>query len=517
MNQTKQIINQKVTLSDGFREVCILGAGTSGTGAALLAKHLGFSVFLSDKGEIQDKFKAELEANEIEYEEGKHDIERILKADIVIKSPGIPEKVQLIKDLKKQGTEVIGEIEFASRYTNTKIIAITGSNGKTTTTTLTHHLLKTADFQVEMGGNIGFSFARLVLEERKSKIESRENQEESQDDSGIESLPLKKVLFPKLREEDLGEVLVSSLPLLGKSFPKFREEDLGGALSRRASFYILEISSFQLDDCVHFKPNIAMLLNITPDHLDRYDYKFENYAASKFQIAQNQDKNDDFILNENLKHFEEKITKIKAKKHFVQAKNYESGILNFGNIQFSLKNTVLKGLHNYYNAYSAAEAALLAGSKPEDIQRGFETFKNVEHRLEFVAKINGIEYINDSKATNVDSVFYALGAMEKPTILILGGTDKGNDYDQIADLVRQKVKAIVCMGVDNSPILNYFKAFGIPIKETRSAKEAVETATNLAIENDVVLLSPACASFDLFKNYEDRGNQYKSNVMMLGY
>jgi UDP-N-acetylmuramoylalanine--D-glutamate ligase len=489
-NQT-YTTNQKVLPQEGFRKAVILGAGESGTGAAILAKKLGFDVFLSDNGSIKENYKKELTASGIAFEENGHSVEKIMSADLIIKSPGIPDKVQLIKDLKAKGTPIWSEIEFASCYTDKKIIAITGSNGKTTTTSLTHHLFEKCGFDVQVGGNIGFSFARLVaneVENRKSRIESTE--------SGTErSQPNQKVLSSG--------------------------EDLGEAFSKA---FILEISSFQLDNCYNFAPNISMILNITPDHLDRYEYNLDNYIASKFRITQAQTEQDFFIYNadnENTVKFLEKKYTAKPQKIIVKKSLYDIGILRYPeyNVEFNLKGTQLKGEHNWFNAYCAVKAALLSGGKAEDIQKGLETFSPVAHRLEFVAEINGIEYINDSKATNVDSVFYALGAMDKPTVLILGGQDKGNDYDQIADLVRKKVKCIVCMGIDNTPIIDYFKSFGISIISTNSISDAVRSATNFAktIENSekTVLLSPACASFDLFKNYEDRGEQFKNLVFEL--
>lgn len=439
-----------------MKKLVILGAGESGTGAAILGKLQGFEVFLSDKGEIKAEHKEDLTAANIEFEELGHDVERILKADLVIKSPGIPEKVQLIKDLKAKNIPVIGEIEFASQYSKVKTIGITGSNGKTTTTMLTFHLMKTAGFPVQVGGNVGFSYARLVAEEANTQ------------------------------------------PL----------------------WYVLELSSFQLDDIVNYRSDISMILNITPDHLDRYDYKMDNYIASKFRITMNQIEQDSFIYNadnENISNYLSNHYNSKPQKIYVKKSLYDLGILSYPeyNLTFNLKDTQLKGEHNWFNAYCAVKACLIAGATPNDIEMGLASFQNVAHRLEFVAEIDGVEYINDSKATNVDSVYYALGAMTKPTILILGGTDKGNDYSQIEQLVREKVKAIVCMGKDNSPIVKYFDGFNIPIFETFSATEAVNKSASLAHKGDCVLLSPACASFDLFKNYEDRGEQFKANVLAL--
>lgn len=463
MNQTTYNSTQEI---GNF--VCILGAGESGTGAALLAKYLGYSVFLSDKGQIQDKYKAELEANDIAFEENGHSIEKIMTADLVIKSPGIPDKVQLIQDLKAKGTPIWSEIEFASHFTKQKIVAITGSNGKTTTTSLAYHLFEKCGFDAKVGGNIGFSFARLVLEE----IEGQKS----------------NILSEQLK----------------------------------GSVYVLEISSFQLDNCYDFSPDIAMILNITPDHLDRYEYNLDNYIASKFRITQAQKETDFFIYNtdnQNITNFLATKYQAKSQKIVVKKSLFDVGILRYPEyrLEFDLKGTQLKGEHNWFNAYCAVKAALLMGAKAELIQAALYTFSPVAHRLELVAELDGIEYINDSKATNVDSVFYALGAMEKPTVLILGGQDKGNDYNQIADLVRQKVKAIICMGVDNTPIINYFQDFGIPIISTNSMESAVVSAVNFAktLQNTekTILLSPACASFDLFKNYEDRGNQFKEIVL----
>ncbi len=465
-----QITNQNSSpLGAVGRRIFILGAGESGTGAAILAKQQGFDVFLSDSGSIKDNYKQELTAAGIAFEENGHSIDKIMSADLIIKSPGIPDKVQLISDLRAKGTPIWSEIEFASRFTDKKIIAITGSNGKTTTTSLTHHLFEKCGFDVEVGGNIGLSFARLVADNAKSIAN-----------------------FPN-----------SSSP--------------SGEVGRGEGAFILEISSFQLDNCYQFAPNISMILNITPDHLDRYDYDLNKYIASKFRITQAQKETDFFIYNADNQNTTDFLTtkyNANSQKIMVKKSFFDIGILRYPeyNLEFNLKNSQLKGEHNWFNAYCAVKAVLLMGGKAENIQKGLDSFSPVEHRLEFVAKINDIEYINDSKATNVDSVYYALGAMDKPTVLILGGQDKGNDYDQIADLVREKVKAIVCMGVDNSPIINYFGNFGIPVIETNSVAAALAAAQNVAVANDTVLLSPACASFDLFKNYEDRGTQFKNEV-----
>lgn len=424
----------------------ILGAGESGVGAAILGKKQGYEVFVSDKSDIKDHFKAELDAAGITYESGQHTEGVILAADEIVKSPGIPDKVDLIKKAKEKGIPVISEIEFGYRYCTGKIIAITGSNGKTTTTNLTYHLLKTAGLDVVVGGNIGYSFARLVANEPHT-------------------------------------------------------------------YYVLEMSSFQLDGIKTFRPGIAILTNITPDHLDRYDYKMENYVASKFRIAMNQGATDIFIYNADDVEIQ----------NFMQGKSFNLKKIPIGMYfegdqlrgVFDMTKTRLKGPHNYFNASCAIEAAKTVGITEGVIQEGLETFVNAPHRLEFVAEVSGVEYINDSKATNVDSVFWALKAMTKPTVLILGGLDKGNDYSQIEEMVREKVKAIVCMGVDNAKIMEYFFTIVKNIDESKSAQEAVSVAAKFAETGDVVLLSPACASFDLFKNYEDRGEQFKKAVMDL--
>ena len=446
-----------------MKKVVIIGAGESGTGAALLAKKQGFDVFLTDKSGIKENYKEALLLANIDFEEGQHDEKRVLEADLVIKSPGVPDKVELIKKVQEKGIQIIGEIEFASRYSSVPTIGITGSNGKTTTTLLTHHLLHSAGVKVEMGGNIGKSYAELVSNEAT---------------------------------------------------------DL--------QWYVLELSSFQLDGIENYTPDIAMLLNITPDHLDRYEYKFENYIASKFGILRGKAEQRLFIYNGGDENVMDYFSTNFAKKwaydpdfqnqpYEVKKELYESGTFNipgWKSFTFDLSKTSLKGQHNFFNAYCAVVAALNTGLvTPQQIQIGLETFKNAPHRLEAVATINGIEYINDSKATNVDSVFYALGAMTKPTILILGGVDKGNDYSPLDDLIKAKVKAIVCMGIDNEKIKTHYGQYGFPILESESAAEAVQKSSDLAKAGDVVLLSPACASFDLFKNYEDRGDQFKQCVL----
>lgn len=442
----------------------ILGAAESGIGAALLGQQQGWDVFVSDGGVIKDNYKKELDSAGISYEEKTHTVEKILNADCVVKSPGISDKVAIVKKVREAGIEVCSEIEFGYRYKNdSRIIAITGSNGKTTTTSLTYHLLKEADYDVAMVGNIGYSFARQVAE-------------------------------------------------------------------RPHEWYVMEVSSFQLDDIHRFKPDVAVLLNITPDHLDRYDYKFENYINAKFRIAENQTEREYFVVN-----YDDPVIREHITTHFIQSNTIyftmsdqnitnEGGFINDDkmNIRFngeelnmSIHDLSTKGKHNLYNSMAAGISARIAGIRKEKIRESFSSFKGLEHRLEFVATIRGVDFINDSKATNVNSVWYALESMTKPTVLILGGQDKGNDYGEIAELVKDKVKAIVCMGVDNTPIHKAFEGIVETIVDTQSAKDAVNAAYALAEKDDVVLLSPACASFDLFTNYEDRGEQFKEAVRNL--
>ena len=437
-------------------EIVVLGAGESGVGAAILAKKLNLSVFVTDSGKISELNKTELNSHDIEWEENGHNKERILDAALVVKSPGVPEKIDLIKKLRINNVTIISEIEFASRYTTAKIIGITGSNGKTTTTMLTFHLLKAAKINVEIGGNIGNSFARLIANNLDKKNEKQ-------------------------------------------------------------PIYVLEISSFQLDDIQNFRPDISIMLNITPDHLDRYEYVFDNYVRAKFLITKNQTENDVFIVNEEDTAIQNYISKntILATKNFIRKKNITENSVKVGNNIFNLEKTQLKGPHNFFNAACALQAALLVGADEDLLQEGLETFQTPEHRLEFVTSINGIDFINDSKATNVDSVFWALSAMKKPTILILGGVDKGNDYSQIESLVGEKVKTIVAMGTDNSKIINFFNKKITNFFDTQTIQLALDAAFSVANPGDVILLSPACASFDLFKNYEDRGQQFKRLVNQL--
>lgn len=442
------------------KRTVILGAGESGTGAAVLAKKQGFDVFVSDKNEIGKAYKSILKKYNISFEENKHSEDLILNADTIIKSPGIPETIELILKAKSKNIPVISEIEFAGRYTDAKMICITGSNGKTTTTLLTYHILKNAGFNVGLAGNVGNSLAIQVAE---------------------------------------------------KDF----------------DYYIVELSSFQLDGMFDFKADIAVLLNITPDHLNRYDNKFENYIKSKFKIIQNQESSDAFIYcaDDDIinKEITDKIIKAKqfpfsVKKKVVPGayKTEEEIIIDTNLKQFKMKNGLLalEGDHNVYNSMAAGITALLNGISDTDLKTSLSDFKGVEHRLEKFLKIRDVQFINDSKATNVNSVWYALQTVNEKIVLILGGQDKGNNYGILKDLVRRKVKAIVAMGIDNQPIIDAFEDI-VPVYDTNSMEAAVNTSFQLADEGDTVLLSPACASFDLFKNYEDRGRKFKEAVRNL--
>jgi UDP-N-acetylmuramoylalanine--D-glutamate ligase len=442
------------------QNIVILGAGESGVGAALLAKAKGHEVFLSDSGKIKNSYKEELEENQLEYEEGKHTEEKILSADLIIKSPGIPEKAPIIKKLREKNISIISEIEFASRYTNKKMVCITGSNGKTTTTMWIHHILKNGGKKAELAGNVGKSLARLVIDDE-------------------------------------------------------------------AEIYVIELSSFQLDDMYDFKADIAVLTNITPDHLDRYNYEMQNYVDSKFRIIQNMTADDWFIYNADDPIILSEIQKKKIAAHLapfsIEKTEGMVGFVNNNQININLKPSFtmsihdlsLKGKHNTQNSLASGIAASILQIRNESLRESLSDFKNVEHRLEFVAKINGIEFINDSKATNVNSVWYALESMEKPTVWIVGGVDKGNDYDSLLPLVKEKVKAIVCLGKDNAKIKEAFSGTVDVIAEANSAFEAVALSYRFAKKDDTVLLSPACASFDLFENYEDRGRQFKAAVRAL--
>lgn len=442
--------------------IVILGAGESGVGAAILAKKQGAKVFVSDKSLIKEKYKKELEELNIDFEEGLHSEEKILNADLIIKSPGIPDKAPLIIKLKENGISIISEIEFASKYTNAKIAAITGSNGKTTTTSLLYHICKKAGLNVGLGGNIGTSFARQVAQ---------------------------------------------------------NEFDL----------YVLEISSFQLDGCYEFHPFISILCNITEDHMDRYDYKFENYIQSKFRIAQKQTSNDFFIYCADDEVSNQWLPKMNIKAQLIPFsiqkilpangvwKDGQNLIFNHNHNQLEMQvhELALTGMHNTYNSMAAGMAAKLLGVRKEIIRESLQDFKSLEHRMEFVSTIRGVEFMNDSKATNVNSTWFALESITKPIIWIAGGVDKGNDYTQLRELVKSKVKAIVCLGKDNEKIHHAFAEDVGYIIDTDNAEEAVSMAFNLAEKGELVLLSPACASFDLFENYEDRGRQFKRAVMAL--
>ena len=441
--------------------LAILGGGESGVGTAILAKQKGFKVFVSDLGKIAEKYKTALIENEIEWEEQQHNEEILFKADLVMKSPGIPEDAPMVNQLRGKKIHVISEIEFASKYTQAQIIGITGSNGKTTTTALTHHVLKNGESKVAMAGNIGQSFAKQVAD-------------------------------------------------------------------NSAEIYVLELSSFQLDGIEDFKPNIAVLTNITPDHLDRYHNNIEEYIASKFRITKNQTEEDFFIYdadNEIIKKWLKDFPIRSRKLPFSLQKEVENGAcIKDDKIQIKIDNNIftmptntlaLEGKHNAKNAMAAATVAQLLRIRKETIRESLENFQGVEHRLEKVLKINNVQYINDSKATNVNATYYALESMEAETVWILGGVDKGNDYSELLSLVNEKVKAIVCLGIDNSRILEAFGNCVDNIVETQNMEEAVKQAYRLAEKGDAVLLSPACASFDLFKNYEDRGRQFKEAVRNL--
>lgn len=444
------------------KRLVILGSGESGVGAAILGRVQGYDVFVSDAGKLKDQYRQELQQHSIAFEESGHTEENILQADEIVKSPGIPEKNEMVKKIRASNIPVISEIELAYRFKgNSRIVAITGSNGKSTTTALTYHICQKAGLDCAMVGNIGISFARQVA------------------------------LDPK-------------------------------------EVYVAEISSFQLDDIQTFRPDTAVLLNITEDHLDRYDYRFENYINSKFRVIENQTENDYFIYCEDDPVIMNKLALLTihtnplpfSMKHEVKKGGYIKGDQMMLRIQeervsMSIYDFALKGKHNNYNTMAAGIAATTLGIRKEKIREAVKDFHSLEHRMEFVAMVRGVEFINDSKATNVNSTWFALESMTKPTVLILGGTDKGNDYSLIADLVKDKVKAIVCMGADNKKIINAFKDIVPTIVETDSAKKAVNASFKLSEKGDVVLLSPACASFDLFKNYEDRGTQFKDAVKEL--
>jgi UDP-N-acetylmuramoylalanine--D-glutamate ligase len=444
------------------KQMVILGAGESGIGTALLAKQQGYDVFVSDGGIIKENYKAELEKHHILFEEQQHSEEKILGADEVMKSPGIPEKNELVKKIRAKGIPVISEIEFAFRYKGeSKIIAITGSNGKSTTTALTYHICKTGGKDCAMVGNIGYSFARQIAEDPKE-------------------------------------------------------------------LYVAEISSFQLDDIKTFRPDVAVLTNITEDHLDRYEYNVQYYIDSKFRIAMNQQANDVFIYclddeltmkNINNYPIKSTIAPFTMSKQLPQGAYLTNAQMHLKwkseEMKMSIEDFAIKGKHNQYNSMAASLAATSMDIRKDKIREALQTFENLEHRMESVVTIRGVEFINDSKATNINSTWFALESMRKPTILILGGVDKGNDYSLLNELVKEKVKAIVCLGKDNKKIHEAFGSIVPLMVNTTSALEAVQAAFHFAVKGDVVLLSPACASFDLFKNYEDRGNQFKQAVKEL--
>ena len=437
----------------------ILGGGESGVGAALLAAQRGYDVFVSDGGPLKEDYRQTLSTHNIEFEEDGHTDSRILEATEVVKSPGIPDKNPLVRQIRAKGIPVISEIELAWRFKgDSRIIGITGSNGKTTTTAMTWHICRHGGLDCALVGNIGYSFARQVAEDPRP-------------------------------------------------------------------WYVAEISSFQLDDIVHFRPDVAILTNITEDHLDRYEYKFENYIHSKFRISMNQTAADYFIYNQDDPVIATYIDRLPFHSNplpfTMQQETNKGGFIRNGQmnintgsekLQMSIYDFALKGIHNQYNTMAAGIASATVGIRKEKIREAIQSFEALEHRMEYVITVRGVEFITDSKATNVNSTWYALESMDKPTILILGGVDKGNDYSLIRDLVKEKVKAIVCLGVDNRKIQEAFQNDVPLMVNTGSAEEAVRAAFHFATKGDVVLLSPACASFDLFKNYEDRGRQFKEAV-----
>lgn len=442
-----------------MKKIVILGAGESGAGAAVLAKKEGFEVFVSDMSKIKDNYKKLMDDHNIEWEEGHHTEEKILDADEVIKSPGIPKEAPMIQKLIAKGTPIISEIEFAGRYTDAKMICITGSNGKTTTTSLIYHIIKSAGYDVGLAGNIGKSLALQVAETPHQ-------------------------------------------------------------------YYVIELSSFQLDNMYQFRANVAILLNITPDHLDRYDFCMQNYTDAKMRITQNQTEEDSFIYWNDDPIVKKELEKYNLKSHLCAfAENKEEGtvgyiengkyILDFPQaFEMPQADMSLSGKHNIYNSLAAGLACNIVGISKGILHKGLSDFPGVEHRLEKVGKFDGVYYVNDSKATNVDACWYALESMTTPTILIIGGKDKGNDYNQIKDLVKQKCAGIVYLGADNQKLHDNFDELGIPVRDTHSMKDCVAACKELAKPGDTVLLSPCCASFDLFKNMEDRGEQFKTLVRL---
>ncbi len=443
-----------------MKRIVILGAGESGVGAAVLAKTKGFDVFVSDTSAIKDKYKRQLEDYGIPWEEGRHTEGLVLNADEIIKSPGIPDTAPMIQKVKAEGIPVISEIEFAGRYSDARMICITGSNGKTTTTSLIYHIMKNAGYNVGLAGNIGRSLALQVATER-------------------------------------------------------------------FDYYVIELSSFQLDNMYEFKANIAILLNITPDHLDRYDFKMQNYVDAKMRITQNQTEDDAFIFWND-----DPIVKEEMRKYDLKAQLYpfselkENGSIAYAEdskfvierpepFNMELDELALTGKHNLYNSLAAGIAANIAGISSDRLRESLSNFAGVEHRLEKVCRVRGIDFVNDSKATNVNACWYALESMKQPTVLILGGIDKGNDYSEIYELVRKKCVGLVFLGVDNRKLHDNFDSFGLPIVDVTSMKDCVDECYKMAHEGDCVLLSPCCASFDLFRNMEDRGDQFKTYVRNL--
>jgi len=443
------------------KKIVGLGAAESGVGTAILAQKQGYDVFVSDFGAISAKYKKELTGRNIRFEEGQHSQEVIFAANEVVKSPGIPDKASIIVGLKERNINVISEIEFAARFTNAKMICITGTNGKTTTTLLTYHILQKAGLNVGLGGNVGKSFARQVAEENYD-------------------------------------------------------------------YYVLELSSFQLDGCYEFKADVAILTNITPDHLDRYEYNLQNYVDSKFRILQNQGPADAFIFCADDEITMQEISKrefkmqclpfsIKQKEGMSAYTENNNLIIQTHNqtLTMSIQDLALQGKHNLYNSMASGIASRILEIRKEVVRESFSDFENIEHRLEFVNSVHGIDFINDSKATNVNSTWYALESLQSPIIWIAGGVDKGNDYSMLTELVQNRVKALVCLGTDNKKLIKAFKEIVPVIVEASSADEAVQTAYRLGKKGDTVLLSPCCASFDLFENYEDRGRQFKAAVRSL--
>ncbi|MBD5207552.1 MAG: UDP-N-acetylmuramoyl-L-alanine--D-glutamate ligase [Bacteroidales bacterium] len=451
-----------MTQDKGSKEILVvLGGGESGVGAAILGKDKGMEVFLSDAGTLADKYRKILEDEGIEFEEGGHTEERLLRATVVVKSPGIPPYAPMVEKIVDKGIPVISEIEFAGRYTQARMVCITGSNGKTTTTLLTYHILRKAGLNVGLAGNVGKSLALQVARDPHD-------------------------------------------------------------------IYVIELSSFQLENMYEFKADIAVMMNITPDHLDRYDHKMENYVKAKFRILQNQTPEDYFIywlddpiITDQIRAIQSEAIRMPFSEFFEpDSKAYvDNGIVRFEGPRevwdIPRDKLSLTGLHNLYNSMAAGLSASILDIRKDEIREALEDFEAVEHRLEFVAEKNGVRYVNDSKATNVNSTWYALESMSTPTVLILGGKDKGNDYSEIESLVKEKVKAIVCMGKDNSKLLNFFEGKVPVISDTHSMEEAVKECSRLASEGDTVLLSPCCASFDLFTSYEDRGRQFKEQVRSL--